>query len=165
MRSTGRLAMALAVALAMLVPVPVGVAGATAQIDGRVTAGDGYTLQGSAIDPDTGRNFGEIYVTRDANRVYGAVAFNALNQGDVLNENVYGDSTTYHDAFATGWSNHTFNSLLGSDHLDVRVTCNGTVVDSFGQDYLYLSGGAYKSDQFGNDGDVMTGSGPVASSS
>jgi len=88
------------------VRVPVAQA-ATAIVDGRVTASDGYgapiaDVMGGSID------YGDIFATSDGSYRYFALRLNGPTTGGaVVNENVYG-ATAYHALFATGWGNHNF---------------------------------------------------------
>ena len=75
--------------------------------------------------------------------------------------------TTYHSDYSTGWDDnaHTFGKLLGSDRARFQISCDGTPVHDFIQDYLRKSGTDWISDANpAGDGDVIV-QGPNQSAS
>ncbi|MBI2912687.1 MAG: hypothetical protein HYY03_02065 [Chloroflexi bacterium] len=141
-------------------------------VDGRVTTSDGYTKIGDLKAGST--DYGDVFFACDGTYLFFAMRLNALDPtGGVSNENVYGGggggkkggSSDYHSLYQTGWSDHTFNALKGSDRARFQVTCDGTAVHDFVQDYLRPgSQGDWVSDALSGDGSVLV-KGPAESAS
>ena len=143
--------------------VPSGTACGSPVVDGRVTAGEGYTKLGDLTGGST--NFGDFFYGCDATYMYFAMELNANSATGVANENVYGDDD-YIDGYGTGWEKtHTFGKLLGSDRARFQIACDGVAVHDFIQDYLRgdAGQGGWASDAQGN-GKIL-GGGPVQSAS
>ena len=138
---------------------------ATANVDGRVTGSDGY-VQFASISDGT-NNFGALFFTSDTAFFYFAARLNALNMGDVANENVYG-SLAYHDpaptGYDTGWNNHNFGHLKNSDRARFQIACDGTIIHDFVQDYLREDGSSWASDTSGDGSIIAKGPSQSASS-
>ncbi len=142
-------------------PVP-DVVSASAVVDGRVTASDGYV---KFADLGSSPDFGDLFFASDADFFYFAGRLNGpTTGGDVANENVFGP-TAYHVTHSTGWprDKHKFKDLKNSDRARFQISCDGQVVHDFVQDYLRPVGDSWVSDAAG-DGEVI-GLGPSASSS
>ena len=131
-------------------------------VDGRIMPEEGYTRIGWLAFEGT--IYGDILFTCTADEFMFTMRQNgATKTANVANENVYGDKD-YHETYDTGWGDHSFGSLRGSDRARFRVSCGSTAVHDFVQDYMReVDDGIWVSDTEG-DGDVEV-LGPARSAS
>ena len=148
------------------VPLPSTSCTGGAEVDGRVLASEDYSL--IADFGGGGTDYGDGFFACDDTYYYFALRLNGPSTGGaVANENVYGDGA-YHDLYQTGWdtggvASHSFGKLKGSDRARFQVSCDGTPVHDFVQDYLRQNGADWVSGATGDgkaveDGPAQSGS-------